>query len=147
MKFDIGYVFTFLKKNKKMRVDYISDYNEFSEEDRIKAHHLKTKLLIDLKYLCEKGKEAEFNYCCFIMAVKLIRDKTIVPDAKYDSFKKKFPNGFKKEVLDKKNVLKNVYLNDVSEMREQGMSWRQISCALNDKFNFKISHNYLKTLF
>jgi len=139
--YDYDYIFTTSKLYKKMRAYFLNKYKIYSEEQRIKVHLIKTKLSIANKKYCVVGKEAEFHYANFLLAIKIIHNRSV--DFESISLTEKIVA----ELFNKKSILKNNYYDLVAEKRGQGMSWRNISLFLNEKFNFKISHNYLKSLF
>ena len=138
---DKKYLFSVSKIDKRTRSVYLKKYKGFSDDDRLKVHSLKFKLFVRQKHLCIKGKEGEFYFACFLMAIKHVQLNSIDLDSisvETDSFS---------DLFNKKALLEKNYKPFVIEMRDQGMSWRKLSQELYEKFNFKVSHNYLKTVF
>ncbi len=138
---DTKYLFRISKIDKRTRSVYLEKYEGFSDDERLTVHFLKFKLFVRQKHLLIKGKEGEFYYACFLMAIKYVHLNSIDLDSislEADSFS---------DLFNKRALLEKNYKSFVIDMRDQGMSWRKLSQELYEKFNFKVSHNYLKTVF
>lgn len=138
--YDYEYIYKTSKLYKKMRSYYLNVYNNFTEEQRINVHLIKTKLSVTKKSICVGGKESEFHYSLFLLAIRIVHKQSV--DFGSILLSEKIDN----ELFNKKSILKNNFYDLVTEKRDQGMSWRKISRFLNDNYQFKISHNYLKYL-
>lgn len=139
--YDYEYIFKISKLHKKMRSYYLNVYKNLSEEQRIQVHLIKTKLSVSNKNICVVGKESEFHYSLFLLAIIIVHKQTVNLESIILS------EQVVTELFDKKSILKNIFIDIVTEKRGQGMSWRNISRFLNDAYQFKISHNYLKNLY
>lgn len=141
LKYNLGYLYSFSKLYKKMRVFYLDIYKKMPEDKRMKVHLMESKISVAYKSNCEIGNEGEFHYACFLMAIKRVHHQSI----DYDSIK--LNNDQIINLYNKKSILKNIYNDFIIEMRSKGISWRNISQELKSKYNFSVSHDYLKSIF
>ena len=156
---DIEYVESVSNLNNKNRFELKNYYANLSEEFKVVVHADHMKLLQENRHRRIKGKDGEFHYAMFLLAINKLktletissRKNTEISDIEIERIHRIRTSRIRamkrKKPSKKADVVKNQFGELVLKLRRENMSWRDISRYIAKYHKTTVSHNYLHQLF
>lgn len=150
--FDENYIEDLTGLKTRARLELAGYYAKLNETGKVEAHRRQVEVfrVWRSQNKTERTKDGENNYAALLAALRTMRKIEKSPTAKNDEqikariqqlVKKKKPKS-----ANIKNIIEKRYLTEVLRLREEKLSWRQISAYLEKYFHIKVSHAYISKI-
>lgn len=149
--FDENYIEVLTGLKTRTRLGLAGYYANLNESGKIDAHRRQVEVfrVWRTQGKTERTKDGENNYAALLVALKAMQKIEKTPVTSNENFEFRIDR-LKKDRKPKpqkmKDVIKRRYLTEITRLRDEGLSWRQISSYLEKYFKKKISHTYLKSV-
>lgn len=139
----------------RMRLELAGYYGRLNESGKIEAHRRATDVFRFWRSQgkTEKQRDGENNYAALLTALKTMRNEERKPPDKISGDEqlrlriKRMAKDRKPKSAKMKDILEKRYMTEIGRLREEGLSWRQISSYMKKYHGKMISHTYLKRIF
>ena len=155
---DSAYIEQISGQNLDQRQALINYYNQAPESIRVYIHSLQTDILRKLRSHSHKNKRPEYTYACLLLAVhdlknrekSLSKKRNLTSDDAHELTQLrvhtiKAEKGKRKKSPTKK-LVETRYLEEIKNLRQEGLSWRDVSRYIRKYHRRKISHSYLQQI-
>lgn len=137
----------------RTRLELAGYYFKLNESGKVEAHRKQVEVFRAWRNQdkTEKAKDGENNYAALLVAVRSMQNFEKSPSVPSDEQVKFRIERLKKDRKPKppklKDLIKKRYLTEIERLREEKMSWRQISAYLYKYLHKQVSHTYLQEIF
>ena len=150
--FDENYIEVLTGLKTRTRLGLASYYAKLNESGKIDAHRRQVEVfrVWRTQGKTERMKDGENNYAALLVALKAMQkiEKTPVTSNEHLEFRiARLKKDRKPKSTKMKDVIEKRYLTEITRLREEELSWRQISAYLKKYFKKEVSHTYLKKVF
>ena len=150
--FDENYIEVLTGLKTRTRLGLASYYAKLNESGKVDAHRRQVEVfrVWRTQGKTERTKDGENNYAALLVALKAMQKIEKTPVTSNANFEFKIER-LKKDRRPKpqkmKDIIEKRYFTEITRLREQQLSWRQISAYLKKYFKKEVSHTYLKKVF
>jgi hypothetical protein len=132
-------------------------YEKLSIAMQVEVHRVQTDILRTRSNERQPGKQAEFTFVCFLHAIDQIRRLERAADARLavdptnaertSALRSARIKERKEKAAPVRKTIATKYLLLIGQLREQGLSWRQISNYIKKYHRQTYSHSYLSRVY
>jgi len=141
--------------SEKKRKELIRYYSELPDKIRIDAHKLQADLAQQNWHKKTKGKDFEFIYAFFLIAINGMERietgqtrKTTLTDKELKRIalirRERIKADHRKKGSPTKEIIEIRFFELIKRLKKEGLSWRDISKYISKFHKKRISHTYLK---
>ena len=157
--YDTAYVYSLTGLSEPNRKRLINYYARLPEQSRIEAHKLQTDLLRQKRDKYDNAKHQEFTYAMFLLALagmKSLESAQAAKRALSDEEAEKITELRIKRILAGKNkgresktkhLIEIRFYEEIKNLKDKGLTWRDIAEYIKKYHKKKISHGYLQQCF
>ena len=139
--------------NRKRLINY---YARLPEETRIEAHKLQTDLIRQKRDKYENPRQHEFTYAMLLLALTRMKSLESAQGTKRalnDEEAERITEIRIQRILDRKNkgrkseqkhLIEIRFYEEIKNLKDKGLSWRDIADYISKYHKKKISHGYLR---
>jgi hypothetical protein len=154
--YDMDYVYSLTGLSEPNRKRLINYYARLPEQTRIEAHKLQTDLLRQSRDKYDNARQQEFTYAMLLLALakmKSLESGQATKKALTDEEAGKITELRIQRVLTAKNkgreskqkhLIEIRFYEEIKNLKEKGLSWREIAEYIKKYHKKKISHGYLQ---
>jgi hypothetical protein len=139
----------------RQRKELTSYYARLPEKIKIEVHAIQTVFIRKNRPQFSKGKQAEFMFAQFILAIKKIRNletgqagkRELTPEEakKITEIRvERIKSERKKKASPVRQLIEVRFYEEIKKLRQEGLSWREISKYIATHHKRRISHAYIQ---
>ena len=159
MEFDLAYIEFASGFKKNIRTQLNNYYSNLPEEVKIQVLKLQWDLLRKKNKIKIKGKEAEFYYSMFLLAIQKFQLLESAPSRKCSKASKdeleqihyirssRIKFNKKQRPSKARKIIEVRFFDVITRLRGEGMSWRDISRYIALYHKVKLSHSHISVIY
>jgi hypothetical protein len=154
--YDMDYVYSLTGLSEPNRKRLINYYARLPEQTKIEAHKLQTDLIRQSRDKYDNARQQEFTYAMLLLALAKMKSLELAQTTKKaltDEEAGKITELRIQRILAAKNkgreskqkhLIEIRFYEEIKNLKEKGLSWREIAEYIKKYHKKKISHGYLQ---